>query len=321
MPVTIYTSEDAGAPPLLPNAAGSLIAVLDACLVNGYGAKAGAGWSKPFSDVNLAAYKQGAGSNGMYCRIDDSSGATARVRGFENMTAVSTGTAPFPTDAQVSGGDYILKHDTGGGSRKWMVIANHKAFYFWTQFDTRTDGLYAGLTFFGDIKTRKPGDAFHTMLMAANGVTKNSETPTGCNDHGGAMAPMNRFCYGHYLARSYTQVGGSVEAAKRPETQRFMYNDYGRMDSYGFDWPKYYVFAPIPSPVNGALYLSPVVVSEYAAAEDRGQMPGLWNIDHIATFNPGDTFNAAVGYHAGKTFVVLAIFGAHYALEITDTWD
>lgn len=87
MPVTIYTSEDAGAPPLLPNAAGALIAVLDACLVNGYGAKAGAGWSKPFNGVNLAVYKQGAGSNGMHCRIDDSNGATARVRGFEDMTA------------------------------------------------------------------------------------------------------------------------------------------------------------------------------------------------------------------------------------------
>lgn len=321
MPVTIYTSEDAGAPPLLPNAAGALIAVLDACLVNGYGAKAGAGWTKPFNGVNLAVYKQGAASNGMYCRIDDLSGNIARVRGFEDMTAASTGTAPFPTDAQVNGGDYILKHDTGAGSRKWMVIASPKAFYFWTQFDTRNDGLNAGLTFFGDIKTRKPMDAFHTMLMAASGPTKNANDPTSCNDHGGLMAPMNYFCYGHFLARSYTQVGGSVVAGKRPETQRFKYNNYQRISSYGFDWPRNYVFGAIPSQVDGALYLSPVVVSEYSATADRGQMPGLWNIDHMPTFNPGDTFKAEVGYHAGKTFVVLAVFGAHYALEITDTWD
>lgn len=320
MPVTLYTSEDAGAPPLLPNAAGSLITVLDACLVNGYGAKSGAGWSKPFSGTNLAVYKQGAGSNGMYCRIDDSNGPTARVRGFEDMTDVSTGTAPFPTDAQVSGGDYIFKHDTGAGSRKWMVIANHKAFYFWSQFDIGTTGANSGLTFFGDIKTRKPGDAFHTMLMAANGTTKNNGTPTSCNDHGGIMAPMDYFCYGHYLARSYTQVGGSVAVGKRPETQRFTNGNYSRIYSYGFDWVRNFVFSPVPSLVDGALYLSPVVVSEYTAQVDRGQMPGLWNIDHFDAFNPGDTFNATSGYHVGKTFVVLAIYGAHYALEITDTW-
>ena len=47
MPVTVYRSTDAGAP-LLTNSNGSLIAVLKACLVDGYGSKASAGWTAPF---------------------------------------------------------------------------------------------------------------------------------------------------------------------------------------------------------------------------------------------------------------------------------
>ena len=48
MTVTVYRSTDASAP-VLTGVAGAMKAVLDACLVNGYGAKAAAGWSAPFS--------------------------------------------------------------------------------------------------------------------------------------------------------------------------------------------------------------------------------------------------------------------------------
>ena len=56
MGVTVYRFDDAGAP-TLSAAAGALISVLDACLVNGYGAKPAAGWTKAFSGTNQAAYR------------------------------------------------------------------------------------------------------------------------------------------------------------------------------------------------------------------------------------------------------------------------
>ena len=68
MALTIYRSSDAGAPSLT-GAAGSLIALLDACLRTGYGTKAGAGWTKPFTGTNIAAFRQGAGGNGRYLRV------------------------------------------------------------------------------------------------------------------------------------------------------------------------------------------------------------------------------------------------------------
>lgn len=51
MPVTVYRSTDAGAP-VLSNSNGSLIAVLKACLVDGYSSKASAGWTAPFTGTS-----------------------------------------------------------------------------------------------------------------------------------------------------------------------------------------------------------------------------------------------------------------------------
>jgi hypothetical protein len=45
MTVRLYSSLDVGAP-VLNEASNTLVAVLDACLVNGYGAKASSGWTK-----------------------------------------------------------------------------------------------------------------------------------------------------------------------------------------------------------------------------------------------------------------------------------
>ena len=39
MAVTVYRSTDTGAPALYTDSAGSLITILDACLVNGYGSQ------------------------------------------------------------------------------------------------------------------------------------------------------------------------------------------------------------------------------------------------------------------------------------------
>ena len=48
MPVTLYLSSDDQAP-VLTNA--NLSVILKACLVTGYGAKHGAGWTMPYEDA------------------------------------------------------------------------------------------------------------------------------------------------------------------------------------------------------------------------------------------------------------------------------
>src|SRR4051812_48257028 len=115
MAVTLYKSTDAGAP-VLTGQVGSLVALLDAVLVNGYGAKPAAGWTKAFAGANLAAYRVTAvGATGFYLDVVDSGlsgtlGArSARCRGFETMTALSTGTGAFPTVAVAVNGIQVFK--------------------------------------------------------------------------------------------------------------------------------------------------------------------------------------------------------------------
>jgi hypothetical protein len=67
-------STDAGAP-VSSGTVGSLIGLLDACLVNGYGTKAGAGLTIPMPP-------------------------SPKVVGYEVMTDINTGTGQFPTSTQ-----------------------------------------------------------------------------------------------------------------------------------------------------------------------------------------------------------------------------
>ena len=97
---TKYTSSDASGPGVLTGAAGTLLALLDACLVNGYSGKTAAGWTKPFSNSsNSGCYQQGAGA-GFGVVINDNGGnATSTYKeawatGWQTITAV---TAPVGT--------------------------------------------------------------------------------------------------------------------------------------------------------------------------------------------------------------------------------
>ena len=75
MAVTLYRSSDGSAPGAYSNTVSSLITILDACLVNGYGAKVAAGWTKAFTGTNKAAYRNSTTppSTGFYFRVDDTS--------------------------------------------------------------------------------------------------------------------------------------------------------------------------------------------------------------------------------------------------------
>src|SRR5690348_12633571 len=125
----VYSSSDTGAP-VLTGQAGSLIAVLDACLVNGYGTQTAAGWTKAFSGTNKADYRM-AGGNQFYLDVDDSAAQTAagkeaNVRGYEAMTALATGTNAFPTTTQFAApGQVIRKSATADAtSRGWILVAD-----------------------------------------------------------------------------------------------------------------------------------------------------------------------------------------------------
>ena len=69
------------------------------------------GWEKTYSDTNKAVYRSlDPKSPGHFLRVDDTNPQSVRVRAFETMTDIDTGTGPYPTDAQCAGGGYWYKN-------------------------------------------------------------------------------------------------------------------------------------------------------------------------------------------------------------------
>lgn len=310
MAITVLTDASASAPDLT-GIAGSLIAVLDFCLVTTLG------WTKPWSATNIASYLQSAGSNGFSLWVDDTAGQNARVRGYEVMTAHSTGTGPFPTDAQLSGGGYVYKSSAATSTaRPWLFVSDGKRFHFFHGHDTtealRTAGDWRHF-FFGDTYTYKSGDAYNTMLQADIAAS------AAASSHIGAM-----FSYSHntttstgcFLARAHTQLGSSAGASKFFDWAGFGQASSGLAQMSPASGPAY------PSPIDGALHLSKLWIGESAGR--RGVLPGLWPVLHLdsGSIVNQDTFSGS-GDLAGKTFtyVRLANGSGRLAVETSDTWS
>ena len=316
MAVTVYRWDDPGAPVLSNTSAGSLIGVLDACLVNGYGAKPAAGWTKAFSGTNLAAYQQGAGSM-CYLRVNDGTGSyKVKMRGYESMTDIDTGTNEFPTTTQLANGvyaatgTYMLTVD-----KPWIVLADNKRFYLWVGASTltaaediSTSTTWQGLFFFGDIISFRPGDTYCCQIMGSDSASNATER----FGLGGALTSLNA---GAFIARNAAQVAGAVNNGKCWD-----YHGSGSSSTMGSATCVAY-----PDSISGGINLSRIHVTNGAGTQGiRGRMPGAFAPLNALPGNNGDTFSGT-GDLAGRTFVLLDCGSSstrcRVALETSDTWD
>lgn len=327
MPVTTYRSTDTSAP-VLTGQAGTLITLLDACLVNGYGSKAAAGWSKAFTGTNTAAYRMAtSGNTGFYLNVNDAApGAAgareARLRGYETMSAIDTGTGPFPTVSQAATGVFVRKSTTADATaRAWTLIADDATFYLFTETGDVVSPVACCSAMFGDFESYTPGDLYNCALIARPYENKTgtaafvdtANSTDSCNDVlfmgvGPAYSPnqLAKTIPGHYTARSYTQAGGSIGFGKHHDL--FKANT---ILGSGANNP-WYAFGgvgdgsvsfPYPNPADGGLYASPIWVHHSNAV--RGALRGLWAPLHVTPLTHNDTFSGA-GPLAGKTFLAQA---------------
>ena len=132
---------------------------------------AAAGWAKPFSGTNLAVYKSASpAAHGQFLRVNDTTAGYARAVGYENMTAISTGTGLFPSSAQVSGGYYWGKTSMTSGSDPvpWAFASDGRMLYIFTLTESSpgyTEYGAALLMPFGDMVPESgAGDPFATLM-------------------------------------------------------------------------------------------------------------------------------------------------------------
>lgn len=317
MTVRVYRSTD-GSAPVLNGTAGSLVALLYACLVTGYGSATAAGWAREFTAANKAVFRAATG-NRYRLRIDDTGTQEARAVAYETMSDVDTGANAFPTSGQVTGGLFIRKSNTADATgRPWVLIATGTAFYFlphslsgdWLTPLSNDYTYLSGQFFFGDFTSYKSGDAYNTAIIGAEATGASVGRLGSCLGQSSTAGVS----IGHYIARQYYQSGNSLAFGLYPAMS---YYGPGTIGSAGGNYP---------DPISGALHLSPLYVIESGPGNFgyvRGVMPGMWMPCHNLPAQHGDQISGS-GESTGKTFLLANVSSAgalgRAAFEISDTW-
>lgn len=266
-----------------------------------------AGWQKQFSGTNLAVYKSLAPESfGCSLRVDDSSTTDLRVVGYETMSGISTGTGPFPTSAQISGGAYWPKSGAAGATvRNWMVFADARMFYWWcvpnSDTSVTSQGIIEG---FGDLTPLNSIDVFATYLSGASATQSAVASPAEDFASGGRF---NTSTVKHYFPRSYTGLGASVNSSGVTS-----YSLLGYTASY--ESGGYNCLLPYPNPTDTSIRFWKTVA--YEGQGLRADVPG---IAHCAQ-NTGFLYAtkdaiAGSGGFAGKKLVVARIGAPAYNIQ------
>jgi len=375
----VYDSGDSGAPQLTIPTGSQVIAtyqqvlnVIKTCLVGtgtAYGSKTAAGWTMAYDSSTSGtnprmALRQGSGSQ-FYIRIDAGglSGALGqpygtaqlnvvsagtisigrrflRVRGYETMSNVDTGTNLFPTLGQApesSSVSFYWAWACGANSIAspassitipWTIIATDSFFYirFFSNFGCGATDTSITTYFFGDFITGLSSDPYKCIIYA------NSDVSTTTATAGTATLPnantVNATTLAHYhpfngagaaatpgtnpgnmlgsynnlwIARPYIGVGSPVNVG--------LHSDYYKCsDEFGNGNLDY------PEKATGSLFVSKCYIHEPTSGYlVRGTLPGLWIPNHTRPLSDMVTF-AGTGAFSGQNLISLR--NARYATDL-----
>lgn len=274
-------------------------------------------WSKVYAATNKAVYRSThVQSNGHYLRVDDTGTTTARVRGFESMTDVDTGSGPFPTDAQMSGGGFWHKSIVANATPvKYRIFCDERFIILAVAAGSTTAAnTNAPPRGFGDPIALAPGgDAWCTLIsvnpFGVNNVGVASLTnSTASNNSGMTVAP-----------RAFSGLGSAALHQNVP----FIGSNHSGADA---------TLGQAPSVVDGQIKMSKVYSREQGSTTPpRVIIPGVHYIPQSGAFGPladGDILTGS-GDLAGRKLMVIPDPGnngwsnaplACYLVDLTGPW-
>lgn len=272
-------------------------------------------WTQAYSGTNKKVYQQDtSGTARGFLRVDDTGTTHGRMRGYTAMTDVDTGSNPFPTDAQVSGGLYLIKSSTANTTtRTWMIVATKRMIYMFTD-SSSTAPLWnqsntSGFCY-GTYKSFVSGDLYPQCII---GNTTSGTTSTNnfyiCSQFGSGHG------VGHYLASNFANVTFSRTFGTA--------NPVATSGSAG-----YHALYALPNGPDGKLNLTQYIIHETDTSTVlRGILPGIWQ---HCLYTPSIINNeihctileASSGSDLeGKRFITFNQYSNQYILiEISDTW-
>ena len=333
MGFTVYSSTDSGAPSLT-GLTGSLLSVLDAILVDGYGSKIAAGWTRPFpATSSYGTYKLGNGTTASLFVYDAGSGsqagAEALMTGWNSIDSIEggrvTGSNPYPAYANLNigfgrVGNYgavVLRKSTAttAVARSWIAFADSASLYFFTKpADPATfaNNRWSAF-FFGDMYSFRSGSADIGRCMIIGRVNPSSSAVADdrmdvINQVGGGIAtPVT----GHFAAHLCAGGSGSITLCKTGDSSKAVNSSVltGTV--------------PFLNPCDNGLYISPVWLVDAGFANVRGKLRGFWHVLHASGSLADGAVITGSSDFPNRTFQVVASSAnaAMYLIETSDTLD
>lgn len=290
---TIYRWDDVNAP-VLAGTEGSLVNLLTKVLVDGYGSKAGLGWTREFVNAGqtIAVFRNDpATGTGFFLRVDDSTARGgnaprfADLVGYEVMADLNTGNGRFP----LTGAQSVGKSNTANTTaRAWVVVGDQRGFYLFAWYYDNlpiTSSLAALAFWFGDFVSEVPGDAYACCNIAVN---------EGSYGYLGVFSPY------YWLARAaggaVGAIAGALHAGAGPGSSSVAGN-------LGATYPWY-----------GQLLVARPWLSDSASNSFRGWLPGLYYPCHAYPLN-----NFTVTAHGDKSLLAVHTNNGGHGQLLIDT--
>jgi hypothetical protein len=325
-----YTSADVGAPPM-SGATGSLIAVLNYCLVSG------SNWSQSFVSGSVyAAYQPPSGSR-LHLYVNDSGptfaagGKEAWITGWENITgsgagptgnttgSVGVGVGQFPLPAQsLTDGKVVCRKSVAantGSIPYWQVYADSYTMYAF--FMTGDIATYSGYftIWFGDVYSLKGvTDEYRCMIHGRQIVNSAAAGSTSDNtDMVGNLNVNTSNGNGMYMARSFSGVGTGITVNKLGDGSKYGVSIGTMVAAVGT--------GTAPNPADNSFSIAPLTIWEHATLAIRGRVRGLWYWGHpLTTLTDGQVISGS-NSQVGKLFKKIGpgVNSGMWLVEISNT--
>lgn len=326
--VNFYSSTDANAP-VLNGEPGSLITVLNACLVNGYGSKPGAGWTllgqgTASSNPYTAMYQMGSGSKCVLYIQDNwgmngASGTMANLSGGLPTSTWSSGlVGVFPlvnNSVAYSTNLVITKSIRASASIPvvWWIIATSNAVYIIVQPGCYFGSPYSAASLavpsiftFGDIFGTQINDQYPCHIQG-DSSQNNTWSPyyTLCGiskiGNGYQSSSLLNLMYMATTANSLTQSPGVQKAMDQSLWYGHVNTYVNQVEQGGPGYPCNGTAINTPNSYDNGYYMCPfrLIVN---GDNLRGYLPGIWAPQQQNPFPMYQVFSSPTGQFAGRSF-------------------
>lgn len=242
-----------------------------------------AGWSE-VAGTNVSSYRAPSGLR-HYLRVDDT-GVFAKVRGYETMSDVDTGTGPFPTIAQYGGSGIWWSRGKNSTNRNWMILVNGTFLHISCAPDDSYPNSYLAYGF-GDLIPTLTGDLYSSFLSGLS--YDQSNVPFGY-----AYDLLSYHTYGvatstGFSPRESTGLGTAVLSGKSFACSIGQGGFQSGAKTEGSGGLRF------PNPSNTGLYITPLlIINSIPGVNFRGTVPGFYGIP----------MNIGLGYYAARDTVM-----------------